>query len=63
VALQALRLALRVGEELPARLGVAGEVRLPGVLGRRAGEGADIGDDLGDLVILEGIAECNRSRP
>ena len=57
VALGALGLALEVEEEPPARLGIAGDVRLPGALARRAGQAADVGDQLADLVVLEGLAQ------
>src|SRR5262245_25005768 len=57
VALGALGLALGREEELAARLGIALDVRLPGTLARGAGQAADVEDQLGDLLILEGLAE------
>ena len=57
VALGALGLPLGVEEELPACLGIAGHVRLPGALARRAGQAVDVGDQLVDLVVLERLAQ------
>ena len=45
------------------RPGVAGHVRLPGALRRRAGQAADVGDQLADLVVLERIAQLLHGGP
>ena len=62
VALGALGLALVVEEELPARLGIARQVRLPGALARGAGQAADVQDQLGDLLLLERLAQLLHGR-
>src|SRR5262249_34409685 len=57
VALGALGLALLVEKELAAQFGIALEVRLPGALAWGAGQAADVEDQLGDLLVLERLAE------
>src|SRR5262249_40235801 len=63
VALDARHLALLVGEQLAARDRIALEVRLPRRLAGGSGEAANVQDQLGDLLFLEGIAELFHGGP
>ena len=57
VALGALGLALGIEEDVLARLGISRQIRLPGVPAGARCQAADEEYDLGDLLLLQGVAE------